>query len=493
MKNYAYYLQTIGEYGVAKEVRHPIVSVAGLPKAKPNEMVLFESGQIGQIYSIDRDITEILIFSKTPVRIETNVVRTNEFMSAPVGEALLGAIINPLGELVYSNKLFEMPTETRELEKEVGGISTRVKIHQPLLTGVTVVDMMVPLGKGQRELVMGDKKTGKTAFILSTMINQAHQGSIIIYAAIGKKRTEIKRLQEFIYNINLSSNTIIVATSSDESPSLIYLTPYTAMTIAEYFKDKGKEVLLILDDLTTHAKFYREIALIAKNFPGRDSYPGDIFFTHARLLERAGNFKHPQVGEVSLTCLPLVEIIEGNFTDYIATNIMSMTDGHLYFDSNIFRNGRRPAVNIALSVTRVGRQTQTGLQKEFNRELSAFLNTYEKMLELSRFGAELSEQVKGILRKGERIYAFFNQHYLAVIPQEVQMIFLALIWLNVFDQLPTNQLHLAAQNLTTAYQDEKIRNVFQQITSLKNLKDLLLHVLKRKEEFLTLCKIKIVS
>lgn len=491
MKKYAEYLEAIGEYGVAKAVHHPIVTVAGLPHGKISEMILFESGHTGHIYSVNKDTVDVLVFSKTPVRIGTNVVRTNEFISVPVGEALLGTIINPQGELIYSEKIFKMPVERREIERDIDGINMRIKINKPLLTGVTVTDMMVPLGRGQRELILGDKKSGKTSFILSTILNQVREGCIIIYAAIGKKKTEIKWLQEFFTKYGLTESATIVATSSDDSPSLIYLTPYTAMTLAEYYRDLGQEVLVVMDDLTTHAKFYREIALIAKNFPGRDSYPGDIFFTHARLLERAGNYKHDKVGEVSITCLPIVEIVEGNFTDYIATNIMSMTDGHLYFDSNIFRNGRRPAVNIALSVTRVGRQTQTSLKKEFNRELSAFLNNYEKMLELARFGAELSQQVKSILRKGETIYNFFNQHYQVIIPEEIQIVFLALIWLSVFDEYKEDEIHQSVENLIKLHSDERIKNVFKDMTNLKSLKDLLLHVLKRKEELVALCKIKI--
>ncbi len=214
---------------------------------------------------------------------------------------------------------------------------------------------------------------------MTTIKKQVYEGVVAIYAAIAKKKSDIKKLQEFFVQEKIMSNMIIVATSSYDSPSLIYQTPYAAMSIAEYFKDNGINTLLILDDLSTHAKFYRELSLLARRFPGRDSYPGDIFYTHSRLLERAGNFKSKKYGEVSITCLPVVEIVEGDFTGYISTNLMGITDGHIYLDTNIYFQGQRPAVNIPLSVTRVGRQTLDKLSREVNKELTSLLVEYNKL------------------------------------------------------------------------------------------------------------------
>jgi F-type H+-transporting ATPase subunit alpha len=293
--------------------------------------------------------------------------------------------------------------------------------------------MLIPLGRGQRELIIGDRKTGKTSILMTVIKNQVSDLVIPIYAAIAKKKSDIKRLQEFFIQEGIMDKVIIVATSSYDSPSLIYQTPYAAMAIAEHFRDQGIHTLLVLDDLSTHAKFYRELSLLAKRFPGRDSYPGDIFYVHSKLLERGGNFKHPKVGDVSITCLPVIEIVEGDLTGYVSTNVMGITDGHLYLDSNIYFQGLRPAVNIPLSVTRVGRQTLNKLTREMNKTLTAFLAQYEKMQNLSHFGQELTEDVKRDLRIGELIYKFFNQPYQVTVPLMTQLIIISLLLQNLIE------------------------------------------------------------
>lgn len=487
MENYTKYLNSIGEFGIVREVNHPIVIVSGLPYTRPHEIVLFETGQWGEVYAIEKDIIEVLVFSKDPIKVGTQITRTNNFLSIPVGKELLGSIIDPLGTPISASFIYKRPKENREIITDVVGIGPRRRITKPLKTGVSIVDIMMPLGKGQKELIIGDRKTGKTSFLLSTIKNQIQNGTICIYGAIGRKKSDIKKLQEFFKKENLEKNIVIVASSSQDSPSLINLTPYSAMTIGEYFRDAGHDVLVVLDDLSTHAKFYREIALIAKRFPGRESYPGDIFYTHARLLERAGNFTHPDKGEVTITCLPVVEIVEGDLTGYIATNIMGMTDGHIFFDSNVYYKGRRPAINLSLSVTRVGRQTQSVLKKEINRELTAFLELYEKMENFSHFGAELSEKIKGILRTGQKIYRFFTQNYMLVIPEEIQLIIFSLIWSKALDDKPDDYIEELQVQILKAYADEKNRQFFTEIITAENLYTLLTNVSKKKEEILKLC------
>src|SRR5258708_6702594 len=294
----------------------------------------------------------------------------------------MGQTINPLGELLDPSLPFTEPQELRDIDAKPVGISGRQKITSPRVTGISLIDLLIPLGRGQRELIIGDRKTGKTSLLMTTIKKQVSEGVIAIYAAIAKKKSDIKRLQEFFVQEQIMDKVIIVATSSYDSPSLIYQTPYAAMAIAEYFRDQGIHSLLILDDLSTHAKFYRELSLLARRFPGRDSYPGDIFYVHSRLLERGGNFKHKTAGEVSITVLPVVEIVEGDFTGYISTNVMGITDGHIYLDSNIYYQGMRPAVNIPLSVTRVGRQTVDKLTRDVNKNLTSFLANYEKLQNL---------------------------------------------------------------------------------------------------------------
>ncbi len=422
-------MQKTGEYGVVYQVSHPIVFIEGLPKVKTHEVVMFETGQKGEVFTINRGKIEVRIFSHEPIRVGTKVVRTDTLLSIGVGPELLGHTINPLGEQLDPSVPYTPPKEFRDLDAKPIGISGRQKIATPLATGITLIDLLIPLGRGQRELIIGDRKTGKTAILMTTIRKQIDEGVIAIYAAIAKKKSEIKRLQAFFEQQKIADKVIIVATSSYDSPSLIYQTPYAAMAIAEYFRDKGQHTLLILDDLSTHAKFYRELSLLARRFPGRDSYPGDIFYVHSKLLERAGNFKHPDpmVKEVSISCLPVIEIVEGDLTGYVSTNVMGITDGHIYLDSNIYYQGMRPAVNIPLSVTRVGRQAMDKLSREVNKSLTAFLTNYDKMVNLSHFGQELTDDVKRDLRLGEMIYKLFNQSYHITVPFAVQLILLSMI------------------------------------------------------------------
>lgn len=487
--NFEKYLKQVGEYGIVSESHYPLALVNGLPGAKSNEVVIFETGERGQVFLLEKEIAYVLLFSQDPPKTGTRVTRTDSFLSIPVGHELLGTTIDPLGSPLSFQKAHKRPEEESGVDKPPSGIGARARIKTPLETGVAVIDMMIPLGRGQKELIMGDRKTGKTSFVLSVLKNQAEKGTIAIYAAIGKKKGDIKRVQEFVKRNNIESKTIIVATSSYDSPSLIYITPYAAMTIAEYFRDRGENVLVVLDDLTSHGFFYREMSLLAKRFPGRDSYPGDIFYTHARLLERAGNFKHPKKGEVSITCLPIVEIVEGDLTGYISTNIMGITDGHIFFDSNVFNQGRRPAINIPLSVTRVGRQTQTPLVRDINRELFTFLGSLEKMQNLSHFGAELPQSGKDILEKGEMVYNFLNQSVDEVVPSNIQKVILGMVLLGLLGK-DLGKLYIAdyRRNLQKAYQNPNNRKIIEKAVAGQTLREMLDNIQKASAQLTSLCK-----
>lgn len=490
MDQFNSYLAQVGEYGIVQEIRTPLAVVSGLMGAHLNEIVLFESGERGQVFMIQRDKITILIFSKDPVLVGTKVTRTNQFLSVPVGKDILGKMIDPLGNALVSTQKDISYLSKREIDTRVIGMIGRVKITQPFFTGTSLVDMLVPLGKGQKELVIGDRKTGKTSFLLTAMKTQIQNGVKVVYAAIGKKKSDIRRIRAFFEEEGLTDSTVIVATSSYDSPSLIYLTPYSAITIAEYFRDQGQETLVVLDDLSTHAKFYREISLLANRFPGRESYPGDIFYTHARLLERAGNYD-VNGKEVSLTVLPVAELVEGDFSGYIATNLMGITDGHIYFDSNAFYEGRRPAVNIALSVTRVGKQTQSKLRKSITQEIAAFLGTYQKMQNLSHFGAELTDTVKNILATGEITYKFFEQHYNTVIPINIQIVLFGILWLKFFPQATIVEIAEYRDRLIRLYEMEegkKYIDLFLKDTNSFN--ELLSKLSQKKEELIKICLIK---
>ena len=449
------YLESSGETGRVVLVSYPIVHVDGLPSAFPQEVVLFETGELGQVLSADKDLVEILLFSPSPTAIGTSVARTQKTLEVPVGQGLLGKTITPLGTSLYKTNPLPDFEELRAIEQPSPGIDSREKITVPLETGVSVADMMVPLGMGQRELVIGDRKTGKTNFLLQTVLNQARKDTICVYAVVGKVKSAIRHVEDYVSKNNLSDKVVVVASSATDSSGVIFLTPYTAMTIAEYFRDSGKNVLVVLDDLTTHAKFYREISLLARNFPGRNSYPGDIFYTHGRLLERAGNFR-TESGPVSITCLPVAETVEGDISGYIQTNLMSMTDGHIYFDQDLFAAGRRPAVNFFLSVTRVGRQTQTSVKSGIYRELNNFLSLHEKTQSFVHFGAELSEGVKTTLEMGDKVLEFFNQAPDETLNTDLQIMLFCLIWVGIWNNLSKEELKVTLARVIRAYRSSPV-------------------------------------
>lgn len=478
-----------GEFGIVESVRYPIVVASGLPGVRQGEIVLFETGEIGEAFILERDTVEILIYSKNPVKVGTKLIRLNRFIAVPVGDELLGGMIDPLGNRISKEDSPLTLNKGREIDVEPLGLAHRARIKKPFLTGVAIVDTMVPLGMGQKELILGDRKSGKTSFLLSTIKNQVKQGSIAIYAGIGKRKSDIKKVENFFAEEGIIDSTITIASTPYDSPSLIYTTPYSAITIAEYFRDKGRDVLVVLDDLSTHARAYLEISLLAKRFPGRDSYPGDIFHTHARIMERAGNFVIEGGKEASITVLPVAEVVEGDLTGYITTNLMSMTDGHIFFDSNIYYEGRRPAVNIPLSVTRVGRQAQTSLLRHINREIGAFLTLYERVQNLSHFGAELNATVKETISTGESVYRFFNQHFNISIPVQVQVIMFALIWLNLIDRSDIG-LEKAKQMLVDAYQNDSNKDLFDKGFEKETFNELLSYVSMNKDALVAICKIE---
>ena len=421
------YLDEIGEIGFVEKSVSSLVYASGLPGASPEEVVVFESGELGQVTALSESSVEILSFSPNPIRTGSRIVRTNNCLKVPVGEELLGKVINPLGNSINPQKPFFPLAEQRSVEVVPPGIKFRSTIKRQCETGISMIDLLLPIGMGQRELVMGDQKTGKSRVLTRILLSQIKQGSVGIYAAVGKSQLAIKQIEEILAQFKILEKTVMVVSRADDAAGMIFLTPYTAMTIAEYFRDLGRDVLIVLDDLTVHARTVREIALLGKRFPGRSSYPGDIFYTHARLLERAGNFI-ADGKEAAITCLPVVETVQGDMAGYIQTNIMSMTDGHFFFDHKLFVEGRRPAVDPFISVTRVGRQTQSVLQREISREIITFLRNADKMHNFASFGAELGEHIKKAFEKEDRIMTFFDQTVYDRIPVKLQVFLFGLVW-----------------------------------------------------------------
>lgn len=446
MKDFNYYMDAIGEFGFAEEILTSIVYASGLPTAKPNELVLFESGELGRIISLKSDRVEILVLSNSEIKVGTRMARTDEFLKIELGDNILGRMIDPIGNPLDDGPALQMPSNiSREVDILPPPLSDRAIINESLETGVPLVDLIIPIGKGQRQLVIGDAKTGKTQFFIRTLLNHTKTGNICIYAAIGKKVVEVRQVLEAIKKRGIDKSTIVVASGASDSPGLIFITPYTAMTIAEYFKDKGYDVLVILDDLTNHAKYYRQISLLAGRFPGRNSYPGDIFYIHSKLMERAGKFK-----KGSITCFPVAESVMGDLSGYIQTNLMSMTDGHIFFDTDLSSLGRRPSINPFLSVTRVGQQAQTKLARDVSRELTSFLLSIETLKTFIHFGAELSEPVKQKLALSDRILGFFDQPT-EVVPRNVSLFVIGLLWTGFWRDQGTPEMRSKIKALTDDY------------------------------------------
>ncbi|OQY68557.1 hypothetical protein B6D29_00690 [Microgenomates bacterium UTCPR1] len=488
MFDFRHYLKRIGEYGEVVGVKDTVVLVEGLPTAKLNEVVLFEQGVVGQVATINEDNCQIVVLDKLLPDVGEKVVRTDDFLSVPIGEDLLGKMIDPLGRVIYPQGKISGGDKVVLNRENSQVIWDRKKITESLLTGVTLVDMLMPIGKGQKELVIGERKTGKTAFLLTTVKNQIKSNGIIIFCVIGKKKTDVKNLLNYFQEQKIMDKIVFISTLSDDSPSLIHLAPFTAMAIAEYYKDRGLDSLVILDDLSTHARYYRELSLLNNKFPGRESYPGDIFYLHASLLERAGNFRKPdnanlkfeisnlklkQKDTVSITCLPVAEVIEGDFTGHITTNLMGITDGHIFFDRSIFAKGRRPAINLMLSVTRVGRQTQSKLLQEINNKITAFLSDYESVKNLTHFGAELSPEVKDSIERGRRLERVLEQRYDEVIDLKSQILLLTVAFGKEFFQWDVDEVRLKIFK-------EELDDSILEVNSFSELKNKVLEYINNK-------------
>ena len=426
MRSFEHYLKEIGEVGHVESIVQSIVYVSGLPGVKLNEVVLTQTGQKGLVESIGKELIEVLMLSSERILPGVQVTRTNETLKIPISLDILGRVVDPFMQPIDGLGPIKGEKTILPIERDAPGIKERVRITQQLVSGVSLVDFLVPLGKGQRQLIMGDQKTGRTTFLLQAAIAQTLKGAICVYVGIGKKKSDMKFVEEYLRKTKAMESSVIIFTSSADPSPLVHLAPFAGFTAAEYFRDQGREVLIMLDDLTTHAKFYREISLLSSRMPARESYPGDIFHVHARLLERAGNFKKGP-GSVSITALPVVETVQGDLTGFLPTNAMAMTDGHLFFDVSEFKKGRRPAINVSQSVTRVGNQTQRPLEQEIRKTLAEKLSRYRKALEIAHFGFDLPLQTRTELNFGERLETVFDQESSTIIDKSLAMLLFGLL------------------------------------------------------------------
>ncbi len=425
MQDYLNYQKQKKSSGQTIATQGQLFTLSGLNGATLMERIIFENGSEGFVFSIEEDVTDIVLTSGHIPHPGIKAVRTGKTVSFTTSDHLLGQVLSPLGKNIVTDQV-NAHGETLDLTGHVYGIADRLKITNQCLTGSLFVDTLLPLGQGQRELLLGDRKTGKTRFALDALINQPKE-TVCIYVAIAKSLSSVKALRQYLEQQKKLDQTVIIASSPEDPAGLIHLTPLSGMRLAEYFRDQGRNVLIILDDLSSHARSYRQISLLARRFPGRNAYPGDIFYVHAHLLERAGNFKFAKK-EVSITCLPIAETQQGDLTGYIPTNLMSMTDGHLYFDEDRFLEGKRPAIHPFLSVTRVGRQTKTPLLREAISEMTSFLSKAERLTQISHFGQELSDDAKTTLAKAHKLETIFNLPELGRYTEWFSFFIICLVW-----------------------------------------------------------------
>lgn len=416
------------EIGYVTSRRDFLVYLDGLPTIRVNDMVANDQGLRGWVNSLGEDQVEVLIVDEGNITPGQLFKKMPNRLGTAASDTLLGRAINPLGVPIDGKGAISKTkaAPVLELEQEAVGISFRQFISQQFITGMTLTDTLVPIGKGQRELVIGDAHSGKTSFLINLIVNQKNTGVICIYASIGKPVVTVRDLIDILRANEALPYTIVIAASSTEPAPLIFLTPKTAFTLAEYFQKQGRDVLVILDDLGTHAKIYREISLLGAKSPGRESYPGDIFYQHAHLIERAGNFKKERGGG-SITALPVIELNLTDFTTLIPTNLMAMTDGHLFFKSSIHNLGQQPAIDIPLSVSRVGRQTQGILANRLASQIRQLLSHAQELETISRFSAELPPQTQLILRQKHLIEEVLKHEPLTFNRLDISLILLGLV------------------------------------------------------------------
>jgi len=480
---------TPSSQGQVTAVRYPIVQANGLQSVYPQELVHFGEGGFGQVLSTDKNSVTIMAFGRDIPRVGSQVEASDRKLSLRLCPDIIGSSIDAIGNHLGSTPDCDHPKEKRDIDIPPVLLERRAPITQTLKTGVALADLLLPLGKGQRELIVGDRKTGKTTFLVQTAKMQIALGNIVVYASIGKKSDEVKELQETLAKAKILDKCCLVLSTSADTPSAITMTPFTAMTVAEYIRDLGHDVVVILDDLTTHAKYYREISLLAKHFPGRDSYPGDMFFTHARLLERAGNFYLPNGKTAAITCLPVAETRDGELTNFIVSNLISITDGHLFFNTELFTRGMRPAIHAGLSVTRVGKQTQTPVERDLNYSLSLFLSQYEKTRKLSHFGAELNDYTRVLLARGDVLMAFFNQTKNISVPPAVMVFFASSIFLDWFNDTAPQDLVLQRDVCVKNYtQQPKTKETLDRLAALPSFKELSENLERHKSLLLKVCQ-----
>ena len=447
------------EEGHVVSINDGIVIVSGLSNAMLNEIVKFENGVNGMILNLEANCVGVVMLGDyINIKENSKVIRTKQTISVPVGDQLLGRVINALGKPL--DGLEDIKYETKmPIEKIAPNVMMRETVSRPLETGILSIDSMFPIGKGQRELIIGDRQTGKTTIAIDTIINQKGKNVKCIYVAIGQKESSVVQIHQTLKKAGAMSYTTIVNASASDLPALIYIAPYTGTTIAEYWLNQGQDVLIVYDDLTKHAINYRTLSLLLRRPPGREAYPGDVFYLHSRLLERSCQLNKKNRGG-SITALPIIETQVGDISAYIPTNVISITDGQLFMVSNMFNAGQRPAIDPGLSVSRVGSSAQRTYIKQTAAALKLDLARYNELNSFSQFGSDLDEETKQILNHGERIMALIKQSPNKPYSEINEVLILFAIKYKYIDWIPINFIN--------SFKDEMIK-YFDKLNVTKDL------------------------
>ena len=441
------------ETGTIILVGDGIAKANGLENCMANELVAFPNGEYGMALNLEENIVSIVMLgTDTGVKEGDTVKRTGQVVSVPVGENLIGRVVNALGQPVDGKGPIET-SETRPIEVKAPGIIERKHVSVPLQTGIKAIDSMIPIGRGQRELIIGDRQTGKTTIATDTIINQKGQDVICIYVAIGQKNSTVAQLVENLQKNGAMDYTIVVSATAAELAPLQYIAPYSGCTMGEYFMNKGKDVLIIYDDLSKHAVAYRALSLLIRRPPGREAYPGDVFYLHSRLLERAARLA-PEYGGGSLTALPIIETQAGDVSAYIPTNVISITDGQIFLETELFHSGIMPAVNPGISVSRVGGDAQIKAMKKVAGSLKLLYSQYRELQSFAQFGSDLDADTKARLAQGARIVEVLKQDRNAPIPVEKQVCIIFAVTNNYLKEVAVEKVGAYEKELYS-YLDDK--------------------------------------
>ena len=458
----------ISNTGTVLEVGDGIARIYGLSDAMAGELLEFENGTIGMALNLEESNIGAVIFGKTQGIKEGSIVKgLGKVAEVPAGNELLGRVVDALGTPI-DGKGSITADKYMPIERQASGIIARKPVTQPMQTGIKAIDGMFPIGKGQRELIIGDRQTGKTAIAIDAIINQKNNDVLCVYVAIGQKRSTVAQIYKKLEEAGALEYTIIVAATASESAPLQYLAPYSGVAMGEYFMDQGKDVLIVYDDLSKHAVAYREMSLLLKRPPGREAYPGDVFYLHSRLLERAAKLSD-KLGGGSITALPIVETRAGDISAYIPTNVISITDGQIFLETDLFNSGFRPAINAGVSVSRVGGAAQIKAMKQVASKVKLELAQYNELLAFTQFGSDLDKATRDQLNRGSKIMEVLKQPQYSPYRVEEQVISFYCVTNGYFDDVPNEKVRVFEKVLIEAIRNDS--NILNEILEKKSLDD----------------------